>query len=105
VRWWEYLSCYDYDLIHVDGVDNKVADCLSCYCENDGPDDSHLDHEFVTTDTCLNPEGELQPINQYIKMQTAAARRSKHLQECVKQRVLDNNTMNAGQPAFGGTSW
>jgi hypothetical protein len=36
-------------------------------------------------------------------MQTAAARHSKRLQERVEQCVLDNNTMNAGQPAFEGT--
>jgi hypothetical protein len=63
VWWWEYLSRYDYDLIHVDGVDNKVADCLSHYYENKGPDDNHLDHEFVTADACLDPEGKLQPID------------------------------------------
>ena len=29
VRWWEFLSHFDYDTLHVKGVDNKVADCLS----------------------------------------------------------------------------
>ena len=35
VWWWEFLSCFNYTIMHIDGVDNKVADCLSCYYEND----------------------------------------------------------------------
>ena len=30
VWWWEFLSCFNYTLMHVDGMDNKVVDCLSC---------------------------------------------------------------------------
>ena len=33
VQWWEFLSCFNYTIMHVDGVDNKVVDCLSCYYE------------------------------------------------------------------------
>jgi RNase H-like domain found in reverse transcriptase len=29
VQWWEFLSCFNFTIMHVDGVDNKVADCLS----------------------------------------------------------------------------
>ena len=29
VRWWEFLSRFDYSTLHIKGVDNKVADCLS----------------------------------------------------------------------------
>ena len=35
VRWWEFLSCFNYTIMHVNGIDNKVADCLSHYYEND----------------------------------------------------------------------
>ena len=35
VRWWEFLSHFNFNTIHVDGAENKIADCLSCYFEND----------------------------------------------------------------------
>ena len=31
VQWWEFLSCFNFTIMHVDGVDNKVVDCLSYY--------------------------------------------------------------------------
>ena len=31
VWWWEFLSHFNYTIMHVNGVDNKVADCLFCY--------------------------------------------------------------------------
>jgi len=45
-RLWEYLSCFNFTVQHVDGVMNQVVDCLSHYYETDGPEDNHLDHEF-----------------------------------------------------------
>ena len=41
VQWWEFLSHFNYTIMHVDGVDNKVAICLSCYNENDTSDNAH----------------------------------------------------------------
>lgn len=35
IRWIEYMARFDYTLEHVAGKDNKVADCLSRYYEND----------------------------------------------------------------------
>ena len=29
VRWWEFLSLFNYTIMHVNGVDNKVVDCRS----------------------------------------------------------------------------
>jgi len=29
VQWWEFISHFNFDIIHVDSVKNKVADCLS----------------------------------------------------------------------------
>jgi hypothetical protein len=83
----------------VDGVENKVADCLSHYYENDGPNDTHLDKEFVTADACLDPEGKLQPIDWCIELRTAAVSCSQCLQECVEQQVLKSNNMDAESSA------
>ena len=49
---------------------NRVADCLSWYYENDGPDDHHPDHDFVLADAKLDPDGELIPIKRYAEMRT-----------------------------------
>jgi len=64
-KWWEYLSHFNFTIQHVYGDTNQVADCLSHYYENDGPDDHHLDHDFVSADTKLNPDGELVPVQRY----------------------------------------
>ena len=73
-RWWEYLSHFNFTVQHVDGTTNRVVDCLSCYYETDGPEDKHLGHEFVSADAQLNPDGELLPVQRYIKVHAAAAR-------------------------------
>ena len=56
------------------GTTNRVADCLSHYYEMNGPGDKHPDHEFVSTDAWLNPDGELLPVRRYIEVRAAAAR-------------------------------
>ena len=69
----------------MDGDTNQVADCLSRYYESDSPDDHHLDHNFVSTDAKLNPEGELIPVQWYAEMHTAATRWSICLAEKAEQ--------------------
>ena len=93
-RWWEYLSHFNFTIQHVDGDMNHVADCLSRYYENDGPDDHHLDHDFVSADTKLNPDGELIPVQRYAEIHTTATRRSTRLPEKAEQQVLDSDQMN-----------
>ena len=41
VQWWDFLSYFNFNIIHVDGVENKVADCLSRYYEYERKDDKH----------------------------------------------------------------
>ena len=50
VRWWEFLSRFDYSTLHIKGVDNKVADCLSRYYENDLPKEDHPKHIYINVD-------------------------------------------------------
>ena len=64
---------------------NCVADCLSRYYENNGLDDHHPDHDFVSADAKLDPDGELIPTKRYAEMRTAATRRSIRLAEKAKQ--------------------
>jgi len=106
-RWWEYLSHFNFTVQHVDGVTNRVADCLSRYYKTDGPEDNHPDHEFVSTDVWLDLDGELLPIQRYIEVRTAIARQSRHLAEKLKPHVLESDQMNEqrheliAQPAAG----
>ena len=73
-RWWEYISQFDFTIHHVEGIMNRMADCLSCYYETDGPANTPADHEFVSADVRLDPDGELLPIKQYIELCTAELR-------------------------------
>ena len=67
--------------MHVDGVDNKVADCLSRYYENNTSEDNHSENTYVNADIRLDPEGELLPTDRYMELRAAATRRSKRLAE------------------------
>ena len=57
VWWWEFLSHFNYTIMYINGVDNKVADCLSCYYENDTTDDNHLENTYVNADIRLDQMG------------------------------------------------
>ena len=61
--------------MHVDGVDNKVVDCLSCYYENDTSDDAHSDNTYVNADIWLDPDGKLLLTDCYMELHAAATRR------------------------------
>src|ERR1700676_1679482 len=58
IRWDEYLSRFKYEIMHVPGVTNKVADCLSRYYENDRYDEIHESHHYVSADVRLDPNHE-----------------------------------------------
>ena len=64
----------NYTVMHVDGVDNKVADCLSHYYENDMSDDNHSENTYVNTDIRLDPDGELLPTDCYTELCAAVTR-------------------------------
>jgi hypothetical protein len=86
VQSWEFLSHFNFTIMHVDGVDNKVADCLSCYYKNDMGDESHPERIYVNADARLDPDGELLPTNRYMELKTAATRQSNHLVKRGKPR-------------------
>ena len=67
-RWWEYLSCFNYNTIHVDGTRNQVADSLSRYYEYDTIEDEYPNSEFVKVDEILDPDGDLAPIQQFVEI-------------------------------------
>ena len=63
--------------MHIDGVDNKVVNCLSCYYQNDTSEDNHSENTYVNADISLDPDGELLPTDHYTELHAAVTRWSK----------------------------
>lgn len=61
MRWLEYLARFDFDIKDVPGTANTVADALSRRYASDTEDDHRGDHEYVSIDVRLDPEGEDSP--------------------------------------------
>ena len=95
VRWWEFLSHFNYTIMHVDGLDNKVADCLSHYYENDTSEDNHSEHTYVKVDIRLDPDDELLPTDCYMELCAAATRWSKCLAKQQEYRHIEAKILNA----------
>ena len=57
MRWWEYLSQFNFTMKYLKGEDNKVADALSCYFSSDEPGETHNIAAYVNADARLDPEG------------------------------------------------
>ena len=96
VRWWEFLSRFNYTIMHVDGVDNKVADCLSCYYKNDMSEDNHSENTYVNADIRLDPDGKLLPTDRYMELHAAATRQSKWLAKQQESHHIEAKILNAG---------
>ena len=78
-RWWEYLFHFNYNTIHVDGIQNQVVDSLSCYCEYNTFANEHPNSEFVKADKLLDPDRDLAPIQQFIEIWNNTVRKLQRL--------------------------
>ena len=76
IRWLEYMARFNYSLQHVPGKDNKVADCLSRYYENDNADDFHPAQDYVNADVRLDPDWEDLKIGRIIELSAGRITRS-----------------------------
>ena len=94
--WWEYLSCFNYDTIHVDGEKNQVTDALSRYYKYNTIVDKYPNKQFVKADEVLDPNGELLPVERFMEIQNNVTRQSCRLQDkpsnAVAESVAINNT-------------
>ena len=62
IRWTDYLSCFNAEIVYVKGIDNKVTDCLSRYYEMEGGEGAQDERvDWVNVDIRLNPEGDNLP--------------------------------------------
>ena len=93
-RWWEYLSHFNYDTIHVDGICNQVADSLLHYYEYDTIEDEYPNSEFIKSDEIVDPDGDLAPIQQFVEIQNQAIRRLQRLQERTPTARLESQMLN-----------
>ena len=93
-RWWEYLSHFHYNTIHVDGMQDQVADGLSCYYEYNTIEDEYPFSEFIKADEILDPDGDLAPIQRFIEIRNNAIRRSQRLQERTPTARLESQMLN-----------
>ena len=90
------LSRFNYTIMHVDGIDNKVVDCLSHYYENNMSEDNHSENTYVNADIKLDPEGELLPTDRYMELHAAATRWSKWLAKQQESHHIEAKILNAG---------
>jgi len=59
IRWTDYLSRFNTEIVCVKGVENKVADCLSHYYEMEGGKGVQNECvDWANTDVRLDPEGD-----------------------------------------------
>ena len=93
-RWWEYLSCFNYNTIHVDGTWNQVAHSLSRYYEYNTIEDEYLNSEFVKADEILDPDRDLAPVQRFIEIWNQVIRRSQRLQERTPTARLESQMLN-----------
>ncbi|SJL16373.1 uncharacterized protein ARMOST_19895 [Armillaria ostoyae] len=70
MRWMDYLSRFDFDITYIKGENNKVADCLSRYYENDSADDVHVAQDYVRADARIDPDGEDLPPDRFAEVKT-----------------------------------
>ena len=84
----------------INGVDNKVADCLSHYYENNMSDDTHLDNTYVNADIRLDPDGKLLPTNCYMEVHAVATRQSKCLAKRQESCHIEAEILNASDKAL-----
>ena len=94
VRWWEFLSRFNYTIMHIDGVDIKVVDCLSHYYENNTSEDHHSENTYVNADIRLDPDGELLPTDHYMELCAAATRQSNQLTERQESHHIEAEILN-----------
>ncbi len=93
MRWWEYLSRFDFRIEYIRGESNKVADSLSRYYMSDSPDEIHDISEYVNADSRLDPEGDNLPrirMEELISMR-ATLRPCKPRAEEVQDRIEPRN--------------
>lgn len=88
-RWIEFLARFDYEIIHVPGELNKVADALSRYYASEGDDVTHAPYDLVSADVRLDPDGET------LSDPRVAELRAQRVLEVVEPRRTESDALNS----------
>ena len=94
VRWWEYLPCFNYNTIHINGERNWVADTLSHYYKYDAIEDIHPNKEFVKVDEILDPDGELLPVERFVEIWNNVIRKLCRLKDKPSDTMAESVALN-----------
>jgi hypothetical protein len=95
-RWADYLARFNFDIVHIPGELNRIADCLSRYYANDDPNQRRDDLEYVDIDRRLDPDGEDLPGNRPLEVKeykSAAAKRKQALNDAQSERAAEAEEM------------
>jgi hypothetical protein len=65
----EFLSWFDFDVMFVQGISNKVADMLSHYFETDNWTDAHPAQDYIDADVRLDPQHEDLPWERHLELE------------------------------------
>lgn len=98
IRWDEFLSRFNYHIVHVPGSLNKVADCLSRYYENDRFDEVHDSHHYVSADARLDPNHDDLPdirVQELLEAQPPTQILARRLRDREEDRVAEADVMAA----------
>src|SRR5258706_6252657 len=91
IRWYEYLSRFNYSIQYIKGIKNVIADALSHMYA--GQNESIPIDGWVNADICLDPKGETLLIDRLLEshaMQLCPqGPGSAILKECVEPQVLE----------------
>lgn len=101
IRWEEFLSRFNFTIRHVPGDQNKVADCLSRYYENDAFDEIHDSHHYVSADSRLDPNFEDLPEVRVRELASSspALLLARRVRDRDEDRVMEADAMHAAGPA------
>ena len=77
IRWWEYISRFNANIVYIEGKLNKVADALSWYYTGQDEQAPFPMDVLVNMDQILDPEGEDLPVARFVEVRAARITRNK----------------------------
>ena len=100
IRWIDYMSQFNTEIIYTKGSENHIADCLSHYYEREeGDSASDKEINWANADVCLDLEGDDLSQDRWLELKAITIEgepnpwKSKHLAEKRETRMLEAQEM------------
>jgi hypothetical protein len=90
IRWYEYISRFNYEIMYIPGEQNRIADALSRVYQNIDNATKLLPDDYVSVDVKLDPEDESLPLGRALEARRVTTR----LQEKLEQRIEESRALN-----------